>query len=62
MKQTYKVIKANDIGVLEAEVNRHLSDGWTLVGGVSVAESRDQGWTHCAYAQAMIKVTLSASA
>ena len=36
----YKVIEAKDEALnLEAEVNRHIQDGWVPVGGVAVGYS-----------------------
>lgn len=37
--RTYKIIKAANIEKLEQEVNKALSEGWSLEGGVSITPS-----------------------
>ena len=47
----YKVIVTYDADLLAAKVNEHISDGWSLWGGVSVAVDGNGDY----YAQAMIR-------
>ena len=49
----YTVFSANDMNKLIFKVNDALKNGWTLQGGVAMAQ--DQG--NSTYAQAMIKET-----
>jgi hypothetical protein len=40
----YKVIEASgEVSKLEAEVNRHIQEGWVPVGGIAVVYSPNSG-------------------
>jgi hypothetical protein len=51
----YQVLSNNELEVLVELVNDALEEGWVLQGGVSIAFSRDGGYTSELYAQAMIR-------
>ncbi len=51
----YDVVNADSIKNLTRDVNAALLAGWELVGGVSCAISRDQGYTEYLFTQAMIR-------
>jgi len=49
----YKILERDDTRVLENEVNIHLSDGWSLQGGISV--SKEHNNRHHKYCQALVR-------
>jgi len=49
----YKVLKTTDEEILENEVNRHLTQGWNLQGGISVSKRIDN--TFNIYCQALVR-------
>jgi len=51
----YKVLTAEHSSHLEVEVNKSLSSGWILQGGVSISKRMDGFHGHI-YAQALTKV------
>ena len=56
MDNTYKVISSSVVKNLEDEINIHLSEGWTLVGGVSVTtRTKANGELRISYYQAITK-------
>jgi hypothetical protein len=56
MDNTYKVISSSVVKNLEDEINIRLSEGWTLVGGVSVTtRTAVNGELRISYYQAITK-------
>ena len=49
----YKILERDDIRNLAEQVNIHLSEGWSLQGGISV--SKEHGKRFHKYCQALVK-------
>jgi hypothetical protein len=47
----YKILRCGELKGLELKVNKFISKGWTVIGGVSVCG----GYAHAHFHQAMVK-------
>lgn len=52
--ENYRVVSADDLGALCAEVRELMDDGWEPAGGVSAVATRGPSLTYPVYMQAMI--------